>query len=64
MVSPTRAAASALYFNAFFGMGLLLANLGPILPQIEYRTGAGLGASAAMAGCIDRESRTRSSYVQ
>ena len=39
-----RVAASLCYFNAFFGMGLLLANLGPILPQIEARTGVGLGA--------------------
>eukprot|EP00665_Eupelagonemidae_sp_cell47_P005664 gene5664-4948_t len=35
---------SALYFNAFFGMGLLLANLGPVLPEIMERTGVGVGS--------------------
>ena len=39
-----RVASSLLYFNAFFGMGLLLSNLGPILPQLMQRTGLRMGA--------------------
>ena len=31
-----RVASSLLYFNAFFGMGLLLSNLGPILAPLSW----------------------------
>ena len=47
-----RILSSVLYFNAFLGMGMLLSNLGPVLPQLMARTGLRIGAMGMVDGDV------------